>query len=133
MTPDRCPACGSIALRVDPADDLRRICDDCGTAYRIQHTLFLTLGDDELPLPAQQAEQVAADLRNQPSPQALAAAEKIDNAMGEAGDAPATNAELHQIGLALTRLQVTSGIGQHGVDLQGAIMRHSIRFGTADR
>jgi hypothetical protein len=91
--------------------------------------LFVPVGDEHFPLPAPQAEEVAADLLTEPSPDAKTAAEKIKNAVGaEAESGTAFNdAELHQIGLALTRLQVSDGMSQLGANLQAAILRHTLR------
>jgi hypothetical protein len=123
------PKCGSTALAVDPDDHWRRICEDCGAVSRFQHMLFVPVGDEHFPLPAPQAEEVAADLLTEPSPDAKTAAEKIKNAVGaEAESSTAFNdAELHQIGLALTRLQVSDAISQLGANLQAAILRHTLR------
>ena len=130
MEEHRCPECGSTSLAADPDDHWRRICKDCGAASRFQHTLFVGVGDEHFPLPAPQAEDVAADLLTEPSPDAKTAAEKIKNAVGAEADSSITafnDAELHQIGLALTRLQVSDGISQLGANLRDAILRHTLR------
>ena len=115
MEEHRCPECGSTSLAADPDDHWRRICKDCGAASRFQHTLFVGVGDEHFPLP---------------SPDAKTAAEKIKNAVGAEADSSITafnDAELHQIGLALTRLQVSDGISQLGANLRDAILRHTLR------
>ena len=129
MAAESCPSCEAATLEVDPSDHWRRICASCGEAFRVQHTLLVGVGRERLPLPAPQAKVLAAVLRApahgvlEPPEAAVAAAAKIHTAIGPAGSSVAfSSAELHQIGLALIRLEVKAGLSGSGANLRDAIL-----------
>lgn len=125
-----CPACGSTALTRDAADWTRLTCDACGETSRWQHTIFLEIDGEALPLTAAETREIVSKLRtpqpgaSEPADAAIAAAVHLERLLDEpdAQNPPLTPAEVHEIGLVLLRVEITDG----QISLRDAILAHEL-------
>ncbi len=102
---------------------------------RWQHALFLVIDGEHLPLALDEAQEVIDELRrvDRGSPEMLdaeiSAAIHLERLVDELGaqNPPLTDRETTAIGLALTRIEVTSGLTERQQSLRDAILARDLR------
>jgi hypothetical protein len=102
---------------------------------RWQHTVFFPIEGEQFPLSLDETRELVTELREtdpafpEKYDAQVAAAVFLERLIDELGaqNPPLTHREINAIGLALTRLEVSSGLSDRQLGLRDAILAYELR------